>query len=164
MPFLANWVPGSLLYIFVSSIWRIETGLLSLEGDGCISAYWLFLLALDCTSSFLRKVYLVWKDSSISLPVPPRPKANIILKLYFLYHSKEISEWLHGFLPSFIDRKTEVQGYKTSDKTGSATKISLVLPALKSRLILHDVSLQLILLNLSFLFYKVCVWGNNTLL
>lgn len=44
-------------------------------------------------------------------------KQRFFFLLYFSYHFKEISEWLHGINPIYTHNKTEVQGYKTSHRT-----------------------------------------------
>ena len=123
LPFLANQIAGSLLSIFCF-IHSVDRGRSVLPGDEWLYFHllalrsvlaWQFVLEVKIiASSFLAIVYLVWNDSCISLPIPLRPKAKICLLVYFSFHFKEVSEWIHGIITIYTDKKTEVQAYKTN--------------------------------------------------
>ena len=126
MPFLANPIAGSLLCIFCF-IHLVDRDRPILPRDERLNFHsltllstlaWQYVLEVRITaSSFLEMVYLVWNDSYVSLPIPFWPKAKIFFSTFSFHFKEEISEWIHGIIPIYIDKKTEVQGYKTSYKT-----------------------------------------------
>ena len=44
-------------------------------------------------------------------------KQRFYFLVYFSFHFKEVSEWIHGIITIYTDKKTEVQAYKTSYRT-----------------------------------------------
>lgn len=93
LPFLANQIAGSLLYIFCF-IHLVDRDRSILPRDQWLYFHllafqsvlaWQFVLEVKIRAfSFLAIVYPVWNDSYISLPIPLRPKAKIWFLSLFL--------------------------------------------------------------------------------